>query len=392
MRLNACLLLAALVSTTAAATAAAPANPAPTSSAAQARDGVWTGTLGTSDITVCLRGDEQHNGAYYYHKHLQPIQLNASAKSGAATLIMSEQAGAEPAKDAPVWQLELAGAGKMSGTWRAGAKQLPIQLAQLPLSKADRDDGACSSNTYNAALEKPARVASRKARFGGAEYELISLDFSKRFSAEISSFALAPTGAGVVKVNAALRKNLMAEQHNVFACSRAAREAHMDADYNSNTTPEWIASGWLVTVEQADNFCGGAHPNYGQSFATWNLERGEAVDPWTWFNATAVKLTVRGAGTPSAANEVSIQPVLRSRLARGWADVSEPDCADGLSGSDQQWQVRPVKEGMAFTPYLPHALTACVSDVVIPYAKLGPLLNQTGAAIVASLRAGAARK
>ncbi len=348
--------------------------------AAPAWEGVWRGTIGTLPVVACLRmKDDLAAGLYYYEKHLIPINIAAPEQSATGLTLSETQTG--DAKQIPsLWKLALPVDGQMNGTWSGAGKHLPIHLKKIVILEPDNDEGPCASADFNGPRERPARVVTTSASKDGTDYRELRLDFGKRFDASVSSFQL--QGAGNAHVNAQLRDALTAEEENVYTCTRSSLAQYGQAgEYNDTTAPMAIMAHWLVTERSNSNMCGGVHPNASTTHDTWNLATGKKVDVWDWFSP---------AGAVKVKNEADTSPKISTRLqrllARAWADSVPDDCKDASSG---YWTPYPTSDGMAFTPSLPHVVYACTTDVVIPYAKLAPLLNTQGKAAVASFRADA---
>lgn len=354
--------------------------------------GVWRGAVGTVVITVCLREDDARPaGVYYYARHLETIRLAAAEKSDPPAMSFIEGDGDPARKNAPRWTLQPPVANQMGGTWSGNGRNLPIRLWRVDLESADDKRSPCASGAFNDAREKPAQVVVGTADPAQAQYRTLSLDFGNRFNADIASFALTGSGAGIASVNAALRKSLLDEQENVFACSRAVLEqTGHPGEYQVATTPELISGRWLVAATASSNSCGGAHPNYDRSFSTWDLASGKAIDPWTWFMPAAAQRMVKD--TAGSYTALDIQPGLRSLIDQGWIALSDGDCRDAPGTEDSIWMVRPTRTGMAFTPSLAHVVHACTDDVVIPYKRLLKWMTPAGKAAAAEISAPARAK
>lgn len=70
-------------------------------------------------------------------------------------------------------------------------------------------------------------------------------------------------------------------------------------------------------------------------------------------------------------------------LAARWPRKDD-DCS-GVPEDQNDWDLHPTREGLAFWPQLPHVMFACSEDVVIPYRELAPLLNPKGRAAIDSI-------
>lgn len=375
----------ALSATIIATLAHAPVLPAPAPAGAE---GVWQGTIGTMPVIACLHArDSELQGSYYYLKHLVPIPLAEKAPGqpgGGMTL--SENLDA-PANMQASWTLASPAATRMNGTWKGNGKSFPITLTRLALTKDEQLDSPCGSGAFNGPREKPGTIRTSEARLAGTAYQLLTLDVGKHMDAVLTSFNLAGSGPAVSKVNDQLRKRLLAEQDMVFECARGMMAEHPQTfEYGSRTTPVMITARWLVAEETSSAYCGGAHPNYGIGHVTWDLATGSVADPARWL-APAKPASAPAAEETGA--DQSLPPALDKLVARAWTQMQKdaPDCKDAVTPGETSWALHPTPAGMAFTPQLPHAVHACVDDVVVAWPKVLPFMNSAGKAAVASLLA-----
>jgi hypothetical protein len=355
--------------------------------------GVWQGTIGKSEVQVCLQpGDEGSRGAYYYRKHLTLIAI-AGEPSGAGrdSLQLKESvpgpkdgAGNRPPTEAR-WQLQAAADGKtLSGTWRDGRKSVPANLSAVVWRATDVHRTPCTSDAFNLPREHPGALATKDAALRGVPYRVLSVKFGERYEAELASFELLRDTPGVKGFNAAQRRALHEEERDVFDCSRGALEFGTgDADYESTVVPKVITDHWAV-VEQTGAFdCGGAHPDSTTKMTTWNLDTGETVDVWGWFLPMAAAVERHGEGAERYTTVVMRKP-LRKLLAprRQRSD----DCGDAIASADD-WMVYPTGKGLGFVPNLAHVDQACANEIVLPWARVLTLLNRPGQEAVAAFRA-----
>ena len=89
--------------------------------------GIWKGTLGTQDVTVCLSDSADY---YYYDRFAMPLKL--APDTGAVTresLSMKEfpPPGAGEASSG-TWTLRRDGPDRLRGTWASGARELPVDV------------------------------------------------------------------------------------------------------------------------------------------------------------------------------------------------------------------------------------------------------------------------
>ena len=341
--------------------------------------GVWEGTLGDQKIEACfgVAGDPD-GGSYYYLRHLKLIPLEApTAPKGTWVEGYDDEK-----KDAPRWTLAAAGANVLSGTWSGSGKSLPIRLTRIALSSPDDADMPCGSAVFTAPRITATTLTSKPGVLDGVAFTTLTLNVGAHLDASIASFALDATTPGATRINAALAEPLSKKGDSGAAeyaeCVADAAGTHADGEYHVTLKPNLISKHWMVSEEDDEDFCGGAHPNADEAWKLWDLTSGAAVDPWRWFNADGV--TYSNDTTPPFAQA---GPKLQKMLAARWTHKGE--CKDVLDGNDSIWDVHPTRRGLAFWPQFPHVVYACSQDVVIPYAELAPLLNAKGKAAVASI-------
>jgi hypothetical protein len=372
--------------------------------------GVWQGTVGRADMRLCLQAQQEPGedvaGTYYYSRYLRLIPLSAAGDPTAdgRKVVLHElmpskaKPGAgqkTPTKDETVvWQLQASADGEgLAGTWRSNAKSLPVQLSRVRLEKPKNGaDGSlfspCESDAFNLPREKPAKVVSTevKLKATGATYQRLTLDFEGRQDARIQHFELLRTDAAAQKFNARQRQALQSDQSALFECGRAViARWGLGGDYNTMSEPVFMGQRWLVVKRQSDDYCGGAHPNAYVGYETWNLEAGQVVDPWTWFNAKAARFKWEGSGQ-SRYQTMTMGPMVRQALAKVWPREDE-ECADVVEeGGAFSWDAYPSAKGMVFMPQLPHGAMACQEEVTLPWAQVLPWLSPSGRKTVDALR------
>lgn len=227
--------------------------------------GVWTGTLGKSAITACFNGADGEHGSYYYQRILTPIQLTQA----------SDSAPWVEEGDTGFWTLDNRSGDTLAGAWRKtqGGKPLPITLKRV----GTPNDG-CGSDAYNAALEAASLpVKTQEKSFGGHRYVL------KTQGARVT-LKLEGDGPAVQKINrqlAALAVNdddqadYLRERREYLGRNGSALTSEITVE------PTYWSSQWItVKFYRWTAGMGARGISWGQH--SWNLQTGEAVDPWTW--------------------------------------------------------------------------------------------------------------
>jgi hypothetical protein len=342
----------------AALTAAAPAD----------LPGIWEGTVGTLPVRACFgRRDGGDFGGYFYRSKLRHIALEP-VEGEPATFLETYSPGE------PRWRVERATAGELGGTWSDGRRRLPIRLARVPGKEQGCDSLAFHGPRLAGILPRPSRAAA-----DGTAYTRLVLDPRGRFEASVETFAIDGAGAAAGRINAALREPL----GEWLDCVRAPlRHSPYEGSYHVTLTPAMITRRWLSVVNRYDDFCGGVHPNAGQTYWAFDLASGRGIDLRDWFNGRAVKR----AGPAGTGEEIkTLQPEFRSFLLAGPRD-QDAEC-DEVVGNEEYWNVGLTPAGLVFAPQLAHAVQACGEEIVVPAARLAPFLTPEGAAYLREIEA-----
>ncbi|QLI81349.1 hypothetical protein HZU75_07315 [Chitinibacter fontanus] len=341
------------------------------SQAAQPWEGVWRGQIGSYPITACLQADEYNSrGLYYYQKHLTPIGLSLSDKAPKAISQWEENGSAAKWENVSVGK-----DGVLQGTWRDKGKSLSIKLNPVP-STGDADQ-ACLSNEFHRALETPAKIKSKVEQFDGQNYLEAWLDTSDEDN-RISRIVVAATASEQPKLNAEVVRALKADQQEQFECLRSAL---VYSGYAGNLSQQsklsLLTAHWYVIETNSNEFCGGAHPNYGTNYQTFQRGKAEEINVWQWFNSTAVTFD----GQFAKPNKP-----LRQLLVQAWEKNADDECKN-IGTDEDVWNVSPSKTGLMFMPFVSHAMFVCSDQVEITYSKLEKLLSPQGKAAIASIKA-----
>jgi len=351
--------------------------------------GVWQGAIGTYSIHMCLQASDYGAlGAYYYDRQLKIITLKPADEKAAAAAVDSWIESSRDNKESQQKTLKLLAPNgdTLAGTWQSGAKTLPITLTRLPFTPTDDNPEPCGSDAFNRPREAGGNVSITNATFNGIPYRLISVEAGKHFNYTVSGFELVGDDPATHRVNQALTDGLphsKAEMSIVYECSRSTlAQFGYDGEYRDLRRPILLSKRWLVTEEIFSADCGGAYPSAGVNYHTWDLRTGNRVDILSWLTHARAKQ----ADPQGNAADVDPYSKLRRVLASHWKRDDE-DCKDIPDSPSTEWMIHPTAKGLMFTPSLPHVIAACAEDVLIPYAKILPLLNPTGRDAVASIRA-----
>jgi hypothetical protein len=339
--------------------------------------GIWRGKIGNLPVQACFQARDYGNvGAYFYLKHLGIISLGPIDDNTWTEARYSNQVD-----DGPLWKNISTSGNMLTGTWTGNGKELPVKLERVP--QVDPSAKPCGDLAFSKPRATPVKLASSRATVDGVAYTIVKADVGKQFpDVSLETFQLDGNTRAVQNINTALKSEIQGnvERASYFDCTMANLAAMgEDGQYQTTTKPVLITANWMVSETERGSTCGGAHPNWSQNWLTWDLRAGAAVDLWTWLGPTAATVTPR-----DGYSEVAIEPDLRALLDKGW-QPAENDCKDVIKGQDY-WSVRLTRGGLAFSPDLPHALTACIDDINLTFDELEPLLNADGKDGVAAFR------
>jgi len=357
--------------TLAAAAAAAPAG----------LPGVWEGTIGDLPVRACFTGRESYTfGAYYYLSRRQLIALNEVEGSASAFYEGNGGLAAQPR-----WLIENAAGDRLAGRWTGGARTLPVRLRRV--ARQEGEDSPCGSMAFHQPRLEGVHVARTRASAEGVVYTKLALDHGGRFDVTVESFALDGDGAAIRQINAALARGFAGDPPEWLGCIQdSLSDGGFEGSFAEILAPAMVSRRWLSVSHHWDGFCGGAHPDSSNTYRLFDLESGREADLYDWLNARAVRREgPRGTGEESK----TLTPALRAAILAGWrAEASE--CEEVVRDSDY-WNIGLTRQGITFSPSLPHVVQACEEDFTMSFARLQPFLSAEGAANARALQAEPAR-
>ncbi|GHH24294.1 hypothetical protein GCM10008023_36310 [Sphingomonas glacialis] len=355
--------------------------------AAPAWAGVWRGTVGTAAVRVCLQHDDyQDIGAYYYLRHLTIISLGKLGEQP----VWTEAPNSDRAAKGPLWRLTTITNTHLQGSWSAGTQTLPITLDRVALAKADAEDSGttCGNPAFSLPRFTKPILVRKPATLNGIIYTRILVDPGRQFEQSgTETFQLRGTTPAMRRVNAALYATVPTGPENAtyFTCSMAALGQNgLDGDDSSTLKPLILMKNWMVSEDDEENDCGGAHPNSDVRYATWDLRSGAQINLYDWFTTAALTQTINDRGSKNAYVTVAFRPAFKHLIDVAYSR-DDPECRDTLAEADA-WDPRLTEAGIAFTPELPHVAQACEEDALVSFAQLTPFLNTTGRAQIAAFR------
>lgn len=355
--------------------------------------GVYEGTIGSLPIRACIDESSMVAGSYYYLKHLRPIALRKDeAKSPD---VLTEFTSYEDRTGGEWHSLHQTGE-TITGKWRDGRRALPIRLTSVTI-KVGEYSSPCEARQFLGPRLAAASVVQTPDEFAGVPIIRLAFDHGPYFDAEstaIASFVLAgPPEPGDGPINMALRRVLpvgVDDSDSDFMTCMGDMLAQWgrDGSFEHDAQPEVLTTRWLGVVHTQGVYCGGAHPSFWQSRQVFDRQTGAEVDPAGWLTRQALefyqyedpdgfypKRPVAGLGEE-----------LFVIMRRYWPLDYDNECFDVIDGKGYGWDIGLGQGGMIFKPELPHAVTACIESVTVPWADLEPFLSEEGRAVRDSLR------
>lgn len=341
--------------------------------------GIWEGTVGNLPVRACFAQREWGPfGAYYYMSQrrlipLEPVEGAPSAFSEGST-----------DRGNPRWQVEAAAGDRLRARWTNGRRTLVVQLRRLTARIGE--EGPCGSMAFHQPRLDAVRTVTRRAAVDGRSYTRISLDHGGRFEANVTTFALDGGGEAVRRINAALGRSLSGNPPEWLECVLTPLErSSIEGGIDETIEPVMVSRRWLSVSRQSDSFCGGAHPNSGRYYDTYDLASGAQVDLHDWFGDRAVR---RERVEGSEDELKTLTPALREVVLAGWSTDAE-ECTEVVRDAEY-WNIGLRRDAFIFAPSLPHVVQACGDEFAVPFARVRPFLTREGAANVEALRPQAA--
>ena len=332
-------------------------------------EGVWRGTIGTLPVLACLaqRSDSWNMGSYYYLNKLTPIPLNRETDGS-----WTEHGGSGEVTGK--WTLGVGAGGRLSGQWKAGAKDLPVSLTRV--AAAASDDGPCASDAFFAPRVRPVRQSTKPARKDGFAYTEVTYNVGPSFpDVSLSSFSYPEAQPGDRAINAFLRLNPAkpGDPAEYLPCLQSSlASTGSDSEFAFSYTPGLVTRDFVSVAVDSGGTCGGAHPDEAQWHITLDRQTGRKIDLASWFT--------RAGFLPRSPNEGGeirqIMPALR-RLVLSRFRFAEAECREAVAMEDY-WAIGIARGGIAFQPNLPHVAAACADSAVVPFAALNPFLSPVG--------------
>jgi hypothetical protein len=328
--------------------------------------GIWQGAVGNLPVQACfVRRESGWFGDYYYVSRGALIPLEAAAGSSATF-----REGGGTGRRRALWRIEHADESQLTAHWTGGGRTLPVRLTRL--ARAQGEEGACSSPLFHRPRLAGVRTVTARGTMDGVSFTRITLDFGGRFEAGFATFALDDGSEAARLINATLGRGLAGDPPGWFECIRMSLEQWPnEGSFDEILEPLLISRRWLSVRHHWDGFCGGAHPDSSNVYRTFDLASGREIDLHDWLNTSAVQRE-----RPGGEEIRMLGPALRDAILAGW---SHPVDCDEIVRNEEFWTIGLTREGLVFSPDLPHAAQACGDEFRLPMARLRPFLTEEGA-------------
>ncbi|MBS0199238.1 MAG: hypothetical protein JSR70_02200 [Proteobacteria bacterium] len=240
---------------------------------AQAKDAgrVWQGSLGPNEVVVEIkspaRGSADLEGRYFYHRHRLDIQLHGKASADGRIAL---QEGRGDGDDAPrsEWKMQMPAQDRWDGEWIGPkGKRLPIHLRGLasstPVTARDPGLEALRGDIDNYELMRMADLTLQKKKLQQVDGYTLQWLHQPESKVDLFEVVSGYPQAQLQRINRTLHKSLWNEVAGYFDCMSSARDGL--GDYQTTTTLRHISPRILSVSLESSWYCGGAHPDFGDS-------------------------------------------------------------------------------------------------------------------------------
>src|SRR5205085_10192416 len=272
----------------------------------------------------------------------------------------------------------------LTAHWVAGRQGLPVLLHRVPATVGE--EGACANIAFHQPRLAGVRTTTSRATADGTAYTKLTLDTAGHFEIAVQTFVLDGDSAAVRRINTTLGEELAGTPPRWFECiSNSLDMRSMEGQQSLTLEPAMISRSWLSVSSEGDWDCGGAHPSESNAYRLFDLTTGAETELLDWFLPRAVRREhIEGMEEDSR----SLEPAFRTFLLTGWRPAAgdNAECAEVLRDAEY-WNAGLTRDGVVFTPDLPHVVMACSESFTISFDRLRPWLKPEGVAAISALQA-----
>ncbi|QQQ02549.1 hypothetical protein [Lysobacter enzymogenes] len=258
---------------------------APLASAAEPAE-VWRGTVGALPVAMSLSRGEgaEVYGQYFYLKHLRDLELQGKRDGQGLHLEVRSRDDAVAER----WELSEKD-GALEGQWRAGKRTLPVRLQRVDAEalRAGRDG------------ERYRRAGDDVSGFDALRIGELNLEKTKtqqfqghrlqwwrepRTGVELFTVEAGLDEPARARVNRILSQRLWHTAIDALQCTSAA-----NSEFDLTVTPRLFDRRFLSLSLMTSYYCGGAHPDFGDSPLTIDVREGRelALEDVLWLGKGA---------------------------------------------------------------------------------------------------------
>lgn len=327
--------------------------------------GSWAGTIGNASMTmefqeVTIYSDtkesEQINGRYYYKNNLSDLILKQNnTKNGWDEYDTNNQTTGHI--DAFKCDGDL-----LTAQWQSADKKTTLPLV------ASRVKGYSSKR-----LEKIQFAVSAKV-FNHRQYQMISLP-------KIKSKGLLLIGKykGIKKINQHLKEEFRSDVEAEIECVSFGRMGNRDFESESTYSVIDWNNAFITISYTLSNYCGGMHPNIGESKSVYNLITGELQNTSLWLNNT-YQTENHNIEKETPLGKLLSKAYLKQRVSTGDTPQDAESCLDSINFySTGLWTNG--KE-IFFKPDAPYIAMPCTDEIELTYKQVEPFLSPAGKSAV----------
>jgi hypothetical protein len=343
--------------------------------AAQAADyaGVWKGTLGQQEIVACF--NDGNTGSFYTASGLRPKPLFHADKAPDGAW----QEGSAYSQASRFWALGEPASEALTGHWREGDKNLPLQLRRV--TRGEGEKKACAVDAFDAELLGTLRLAQdAPQQWGRHRYRwtrwMVSDDamcFDHLEILDDSAGARAfnqQFGKDQPAMKAELDDALGVREFGLTEVGDTQRylgEHLMEIEF-------WNAH-WLV-LRFYTWAAGRGASGIDYWYRTWNLNTGEQVHPWEWFGQHSDWASQ--SANDAESNRAQPDATLRKRLLAQMPAPAEKD--ENCYGSNC-FSLWPTDAGLM----VQNGSGRCSRVYSVPYSRIKKFMTPAARALLPGL-------